>query len=213
MMSNQKIKTVAIEKYNKTIDEFGVESKDAVHWHNQQTQYYRFELIKKYIPNDSDVSILDIGCGNAEFLKYLNFSGFRRKYVGYDINENFINASKEIYKEYDADFKVIDILENNITDKFDYVILSGLFNNNYGQDDTWIKKMISNMYQLANRKVIFNAISTYTSFKDEEMYYINPLNISDYIIKNLSAEMTLEHGKLPYNFQIVINKDISWKSL
>lgn len=212
-MSNQKIKNVAIGKYNETIDKFGVESMDAVHYSNQQTQYYRFELIKKHIPNDSNISILDVGCGNAEFLKYLNFSGYRGKYVGYDINDKFINASKDIYKEYNVDFKVIDILEDNITNKFDYVILSGLFNNNYGQDDTWIEKMINKMYQLANRKVIFNAISTYTNFKDEEMYYVNPLNISDYIIRNLSSEMTLEHGKLPYNFQIVINKDTSWKSL
>lgn len=212
-MSNQNIKTVAIEKYNETIDKFGVDSKDAVHWHNQQTQYYRFEMIKRYIPNDSDISILDIGCGNAEFFKYLNFTGFRGKYVGYDINENFIHASREIYKDNNAEFKVVDILEDNIMDKFDYVILSGLFNNNYGQNDAWIKKMIDKMYQLANKKVIFNAISTYTNFKDKEMYYINPLDISDYIIRNLSAEIILEHGRLPYNFQIVINKDNSWVSI
>jgi len=212
-MNNKKIKDIAIGKYDETISKFGADSNNAVHWSNQQTQYYRFEMVKKYIPNDSSVSVLDIGCGNGEFFKYLNFSGFRGKYTGYDINSRFIDATKKIYSDNSDNFCVKDILEDEISEKFDYVVLSGLFNNNYGQDDVWIQKIVKKMYQLSNKKVIFNAISTYTNYKDKQMYYIDPLKISDYIIKNLSAELILEHALLPYNFQIVINKDEIWKSI
>lgn len=211
-MNNETIKTKAIEIYDTTINKFGANTSEAVHW-NKQTQYYRFNLIKNHLPNDSDISILDVGCGNGEFLNYLNFSGHRGKYSGYDINKNFIDAAKKTYPQYTDSFHVVDILETPVKESFDYVILSGLFNSNYGQDETWIKSMLTKMFQLSNKKVIFNAISTYTSYRDEQMYYINPFEISDFIIQNLSPEIILEHGELPYNFQIIINKEGSWKPI
>ena len=77
----------------------------------------------------------------------------------------------------------------------------------------WTKEFIRKMYDLANRKVIFNAISTYTTFRENNMYYMDPFVISDYIIKNLSQDLMLSHGQLPYNFQIVINKDKLWETI
>ena len=133
--------------------------------------------------------------------------------MGYDINETLINAAKTTYSKHSDCFKVVDILNDEVNQTFDYVVLSGLFNSNYGQDFQWVCTFIEKMYALSNKKVIFNAISTYTNFKEETMYYIDPLQISDFIIKNLSSEMILEHGQIPYNFQIIINKESAWESL
>jgi hypothetical protein len=56
-MKNFEIKQNAIDTYNKTIREIGANSSESVHWGNQQTQYYRFAMISKYIPNDSNTQI------------------------------------------------------------------------------------------------------------------------------------------------------------
>lgn len=212
-MKFDSIKEKAISLYDDSAVKFGADSFSAVHWDNEQKAQYRYRLICKHISQESDISVLDVGCGNGGLFKYLNANGFRGTYHGYDINEKLIASSKKLYSDYSECFEVFDILRDKTIEKFDYVVLSGLFNNNYGQDLQWIYAFLEKMYSLANKKVIFNAISTYTNFKEDSMYYINPFEISDFIIKNLSSEMILEHGELPYNFQILINKDKSWKSI
>lgn len=212
-MNSNNIKENAITIYNDSVKKFGAHTLASVHWDDEQKALYRYSLIGKHIPHDTNVSVLDIGCGNGGLLKHLNYSGFRGTYHGYDINTILIDSAKKIYPAYSKCFTVADILNDPINETFDYVVLSGLFNSNYGQDYQWVCSFIEKMYSLTNKKVVFNAISTYTNFKEETMYYINPFEISDFIIKNLSNEIILEHGQLPYNFQIVINKDNAWKSL
>ncbi|MCR1811858.1 bifunctional 2-polyprenyl-6-hydroxyphenol methylase/3-demethylubiquinol 3-O-methyltransferase UbiG [Sulfurospirillum sp. hDNRA2] len=212
-MHSANIKENAIAIYNDSAHKFGAHTLASVHWDDEQKALYRYHLIAKHIPNESNVSVLDIGCGNGGLLRHLNYSGFRGTYNGYDINALLIDCAKELYPKYSERFSVVDILNDTLDDTFDYVVLSGLFNSNYGQDFQWICSFIEKMYALANKKVIFNAISTYTNFKEETMFYINPFEISDFIIQNLSREIIVEHGQLPYNFQISITKEAAWKSL
>jgi len=212
-MNYNDINNNALEIYDASIKEFGANTFDAVHWGNKQKALYRYKLIHYHMNNDSASTVLDVGCGNGEFLNFLNFSGFKGSYTGYDINEGFINSSKQTYSNLKDSFHVNDILDDKINNTYDYVIVSGLFNTNYGQDTQWVHTFIKRLYELANKKVIFNAISTYTNFKDDRMYYINPFEISEFIIKNLSDEIILEHGQVPYNFQITIVKDTKWESI
>jgi len=212
-MNLNEINKNALEIYNKSIDKFGADTFGAVHWGDEQKALYRYQLIHKHILNDSEVSVLDVGCGNGGLFKFLNFSGFRGKYTGYDINEDLIKSAKQTYSGVADSFYVIDILNDKINETFDYVVVSGLFNSNYGQNLEWVHAFVKKLYKFSNKKVIFNAISTYTNFKEASMYYINPLEITDFIIKHISKEVILEHGQLPYNFQIVISKDRPWESI
>lgn len=196
--------------YDKSSKEYGLSSQ-AVLWGDQQTQYLRFKEILNFIPLSENISILDVGCGNAEFYKFLNFNGFIGSYTGFDINENLLAQSRENYKDIVVEKR--DILEDTIEEKFDYVIVSGLFNCNYGQDMKWTLEMIKALDKLANTKVIFNAISSYVNFKNDTAFYIDPKEITDFILKNISTNMTLVHGALPYNFTIAINKSKPWTSI
>ena len=117
--------------YNMAVKKHGMSS-GAVLLDDQQTQYFRFNEIIKFIDvNNTDKTVLDIGCGNAELYKFLNFSGFRGKYTGYDINNKLVMQAKKKYKNIDVQKK--DILTQKIAEKFDYVIMSGLFNANVNQ--------------------------------------------------------------------------------
>jgi len=203
-----------IENSNKRYDESSEQfpfTSSAVFWDDPQTQYLRFHEIVKHLSLESDSTVLDIGCGNAELYKYLNFSGFRGQYKGVDINESLLVQAQTLYPNIDV--QKLDILEQAMSGKFDYVVISGLFNLNYGQDMQWVEKMLVAMYDLASKKVIFNAISTYVNFKQEEMFYLDPLAIMDFSLKNLSSRISLEHGVLPYNYLMVIEKGENWKSI
>jgi SAM-dependent methyltransferase len=215
-MTEDKNKLI-INKSNKLFDEcvekYG-ESSSAVKWDNQQTQYLRFaELIKHIDINDSSKSILDVGCGNGELYKFLNFIGYGGKYTGYDINEKLLTIARSRFKNIDV--KRVDVLSNEGTEnsKFDYVLMSGLFNLNIGQNKDWCCKFINRMYQLCLNSCSFNAISTYVNYQEEHMFYLNPMEIIDYCINNMSPSVELFHHKLPYNYTVTVYKRMDWKSI
>jgi len=198
------------EIYDESSEKFG-HCSSAVLWDDQQSQYIRFGQILKHIDFDENTSILDVGCGNAELYKFLNFNGFKGTYTGFDINDTLLEQAKIQYKNIDC--QNVDILNQNINKKYDYVVVSGLFNSNYGQDINWIFEMIKALDQFSNKKIIFNAISNYVNFKDESLFYIDPKEILDFSIQNISSNVSIIHGELPYNFTCIIDKSQQWKSL
>lgn len=198
------------EIYNRSSEKYG-HSSSAVLWDDQQSQYIRFGQITKHINFDDSTTILDVGCGNAELYKFLNFNGFKGKYTGFDINDSLLEQAKLQYKNIDC--QNVDILNCNETNKYDYVVVSGLFNSNYGQDIKWFFNMLEALNKFSNKKIIFNAISNYVNFKDKSLFYIDPKEVLDFIIQNISSNVSIMHGELPYNFTCVIDKSQQWKSL
>jgi SAM-dependent methyltransferase len=199
------------EIYNKAASEYGISSR-AVLWDDQQTQYFRFaELIKNLDLNDSDKTILDVGCGNCELYKFLNFMGFRGHYTGYDINENLLKQARERFNN--IDIRCIDIMTEKSPDRFNYVLLSGLFNTNVRQSLDWVYSFLKKMYELCTEIMIFDAISTYVNYREEEMFYLDPVGTLAFCIENLSHRVTLAHHNLPYNFTISVYRNENWRSI
>lgn len=209
-MKHKQITEVSNNYYNQRSKQYPCTSK-AVFWDDQQTQYLRFHEIVKHIDLDADSTILDVGCGNAELYKYLNFNGFKGQYKGYDINQELLSQASQMYPGIDVE--EVDILGQNVEQRFDYVVVSGLFNLNYGQTMAWVEQMLVALYGLARKKVIFNAISSYVNFKQDEMFYINPTTLLDFVLRQLSSQVVLEHGILPYYYLIAIDKSKNWQSL
>ena len=183
----------------------------AVFWDNPQTQYFRFHEIARHMVMDDENTVLDVGCGNAEFYRFLNFSGFKGQYRGYDINQELLSQARKIYPGIAVE--EVDILAQEVTDRFDYVVVSGLFNLNFGQTEAWVEQMLTALFKLCRKKLIFNAISTHVNFQQEEMFYLDPARILQFVLQNLSSQCVLEHGALPYNYVVAISKDKNWQSI
>lgn len=194
------VKAKAIEIYDQSTAEYG-DSSDAVRWHNPQSQYLRFfQLIKNMDIQDSNMSILDVGCGNGELYKFLHFCGFRGTYTGIDINENLLLMAQAKFKGKSVSFFRVDLLNDDFEQCYDYVLMSGLFNSNYGQDFPWVCRFIEAMYKRCRKASIFNIISTHVNFRDKELYYVSPSELLNYVISNVTPSVTLIHNEPPYNF-------------
>lgn len=205
---NEKIITAMNKSYNEDISKFGC-GIGAVKYADQQTQYFRFEeLIKNLNLNSPNKTLLDLGCGNSELYRYLHFRGFRGKYIGFDINENLLSQAKEKYSNIEVYQK--DILTDKIEHKFDYVLISGLFNCDCGQNKEWVYEFIAKAIELTDEVFSFNAISTYVNYKTEGMFYLDPCEMLDFCIKNLSRRVTLAHHNLPYNYTVQVFKTEDW---
>jgi len=211
MTQDDSINARQIKKFNSVAKKNGISSKSVL-WDDPQTQYFRFyELIKLLDLNSSRMSLLDIGCGNGELYKFLNLLGYRGKYVGYDINEILLSQAKSRFRN--IEFKNVNIISDEISQQFNYVVMSGLFNLNVGQSSEWIKTFLKKMYALSNEVMVFNMISTHVTYRNEGMFYMNPAEILSFCIDNLSKRTTLMHHNLPYNYTVVVYKDELWNSV
>jgi len=210
-MTNNQIISKSNKTYNQSAKKYG-ESCEAVLWGNQQTQYFRFyELIRNIDLHSSRKTILDVGCGNGELYKFLNFIGFRGDYTGYDINKMLLILAKKRFKNINV--KLVDILVDKQTDKFDFVLMSGLFNRNVGQDEKWIHEFIKKMFALCGEALSFNMISTHVNYQNKEMYYFDPAKMLTFCIKHLSPRVTLSHHNLPYNYTVTVYRDNNWSAI
>lgn len=209
---DEDVKAKAIGVYDKSVAEHG-DSNRAVLWDNAQSQYFRFyQLIRNLDVQDPEISILDVGCGNGELYRFLHFCGFRGTYTGIDINENLLSVAREKYCAENVSFLKIDLLSDDFEQCYDYVLMSGLFNSNYGQDFSWICRFTEAMYRRCRKLTVFNMISTHVNYRDEELYYVSPGELLSHVISSVTPFVTLVHNEPPYNFQIELKKTSSWRS-
>lgn len=211
MPQNDEIIKRQVKKYDSAAEAHGISSR-AVLWGDQQTQYFRFSEIAKYLDlNDKNKSLLDIGCGNAELYKYLNFSGYRGSYAGFDINDKLLSQAKERFDNIDV--KNVDILTADMAGKYDYVVASGIFNVNVGQSKEWIYDFLGKMFSLCGEVMVFNMISSFVSQHDDDMFYMDPSEILTFCLDRLSRRTTIAHHNLPYNYTVAVFADDSWVSV
>lgn len=205
------IKAKAIGVYDKSAAEYG-DSNRAVLWDNAQSQYLRFyQLTKNLDIQDPEISILDVGCGNGELYRFLHFCGFRGVYTGIDINENLLSFARNKYCAENVSFLKVDLLSDSFEQNYDYVLMSGLFNANYGQDFFWICRFIEAMYRRCSKLTAFNMISTHVNYRDKGLYYVSPGELLSHVISNVTPFVTLIHNEPPYNFQIELKRTSNWR--
>ena len=200
------IKNKAIEIYNEALRKHRDNSYSVLF--SPSAQMTRFNhLIKSIDICEPGISILDVGCGNGALFDFLKARGFSGVYTGYDVNDNLLAKARLKFLKETANFENVDILLQKQQPKFDYILMSGLFNSDYGQSFDWICRFVHAMFGLSRRAVIFNAISTHVNRRDDSMYYIDPCALLDYIIRNVKPAATLLHDMPIFNFQIELRQD------
>jgi len=201
---DKKDKQLINKRYNQRFNSYGSSIK-TLSSGNIERQKIRFDIITQVgITNNS--TVLDIGCGFADYYDYLKREGINIYYTGYDINSKFIKICKKRYPE--ALFEIADIQNMTPANKYDYVILSQVFNNKLLNDNNEevIHDVIKKSYEICNRGVAIDMLSKYVDFMSDELYYYSPEEIFKFC-KTLTKRVTLRHDYPLYEFMIYLYKD------
>lgn len=191
--------------YNSRVKKYGDDPK-SVHWGTKERQRIIFNA---YVKNNNfeNSKILDIGCGLCDFYNYVKIKNIKVDYYGIDIADEMINLSKKKYPELADKIKANDFNEINYNDTFDHIIISGIFNNNMGNNWEFIKKTLIKAYKICNKSITFNLLTDNVDYFDDNLFYINPSKIIKYCNEEFSTNVKKIHDYNKYEYMIILSKE------
>ncbi|MFB7302875.1 class I SAM-dependent methyltransferase [Heyndrickxia sporothermodurans] len=180
-------------------------------WGSSEGQKIRFQYLTKLFEEDKEgeFSLLDVGCGLAHFYDYLSENYFVEKihYSGLDIQTNFIKFASEKHPK--CKFINKSLFELETQKKYDYVVASGTFNivlPDTNMDD-YLKQNIKKMYELCNKGIAFNLLTTNIPSHDMEAINAsyNPIDILKWCF-DFTNKVNLYHSYKINDFTIAMYK-------
>ncbi len=176
---NKKIYEESYEKYG--------DSLKSCHW--GESSIFRYEKLTNLV-DLNDASVLEVGCGIGGFYEYCLKKNIKNiTYKGIDLVQGMIDLAKNKYPE--AEFEVCNILEQKLGKQYDYVLMNGVFNMAFSTQD--MELMLEEAFKYCKKAMVFNFISTYVNFRQEEMSYHSPQEIFSFCVDHLNRNIRMDH--------------------
>ena len=196
-----------INEYNERYKKFGYSSQ-TLGW-NKNRANHRFEQLSCEFNFDNS-SVLDFGCGFGDFYSYLKKNNSNFNYTGIDINPLLIEEGLKVYG--DIDLRVINIFKEKFTEKFDYIICSGTFNFNLGNNYEYLSSFLRIVKNSYLKGLAANFLSTKAEIRYPKNFYYDPYKTLDMFKKNNEITV-LREDFFKYEFCVFsINKELNIKN-
>jgi SAM-dependent methyltransferase len=183
--------------YTKSLAEHGLTSK-GVGWKDEASQRLRFQKLAQVIDPTTcpaGMSANDLGCGYGAMFTFLDTLGAPRleKYYGYDISDEMLAAARGFIPDARAEL----IKAATVTHDADYSFVSGTFNVKLEASDReweeYVKEMLAELARKSKAGFAFNLLSTYVDWKQDNLYYADPLTYFDFCKRHFSRYVSLLH--------------------
>lgn len=171
----------------------------------------RFSQISELFSDETDVNVHDVGMGLADYYNFF-LETYPQKHIDY--------SGTEILKEYVDECRIKfpklnffhrDLAAEIYSDKYDYVIMSGVFHQRRSvpikEWEGFLKRLVTNCFAMANKGIAFNVISPFVDFYQPEVYYANLSKILNFINDDLSRFFEVRHNYALYEMTIFVYKE------
>ena len=199
-------KKITTDYYRETFKKYG-DTPEGVDWNDLFTQNLRFKQIVDELKSVKSFTVLDVGCGTGALFGFMRdeLKGYNFQYTGIDyVAEMTDEASKKYSNFKNAKFQNTDL--DSITEKYDFVVSSGIFNVKLSVDsEKWFENMkctLKAMFEHCTKGIIFNVLTKYVDFTDDKLYYSDPLLVFEYFQENCSRFIKLNHSYPLYEYTI-----------
>lgn len=185
-------------------------SPDATQQSSVETQEKRLSVLLEMIGDLSGKKILDFGCGTGHLLSLLEKTEFSGSYVGYDISTELLSLAKQRYPK--SRFELKNILEQPIEESFDWIVISGVFNNDLGCNEEFMQQVLTKLFAQAKEGLVFNALSCYVDYQSPGLHYFDPCWVFNFCKEEVTTHVQLKHdyeikpGVIPFEFSCLLKK-------
>lgn len=197
------------EHYEATFRSSGPTSQ-GVDWGEDESRLeLRYEKMLAVVSDGDVPAILDVGCGFGGLLGYAQSKGIRVDYTGIDVAENMIQWARDTYS--DAEFVCGDALEVEFGRRFDYVICNGILTQKLDVPgttmDQFAGRLIRRMFDLCDRGVGFNVMTTKVNFFSNNLYYRNPAELFSWCLTEITPYLRIDHAYPLYEYTMYLYRN------
>nr|WP_246250033.1 class I SAM-dependent methyltransferase [Bradyrhizobium cajani] len=169
----------------------------------------RHRQFLRLVEGAPDASLIDLGCGFGDFLRFLRQNGHRGRFVGYDITPSMIDKARELYGEGDDRHWRVGAVPSETAD---FAIASGIFNvkgDVPGADwGDYVLRTIDVLAQSGRQGFGFNVLSM-SSDPDRrrpDLYYVEPAEMLSYCLSRYGRSVALLQDYGLYEFTIIVRR-------
>jgi len=149
-------------------------------------------------------SVLDVGCGFADYYRYLSGMAEHIRYVGLDITPGMISEARKLEPE--LDLRCGNILDWGDAESFDVVTANGIFYLISDDAPGKMREIIRAMYARANEVVAFNSLSIWAADQEAGEFYADPIQTLEFC-RTLTPWVSLRHDYHSRDFTIYMYKN------
>lgn len=210
-MSQEVEYSTIVRHYEVCLERHG-DSHLGVDWPNVKDAETRYQVMLEMIPAESnDISVLDFGCGLShlyEFIQRKSLNGIM--YSGLDMSPRFIQVCRRKYPG--VTYYCADVLRKDASvPMFDYIIANGVFTEKCGlsQDQmlNYFYRLLSRIFSKARKGIAFNVMSTYVDWEREDLFYLAPQTVVDFVVRQLSRHFVIRNDYGLYEFTAYVYKE------
>lgn len=173
----------------------------ALGWQSRRTQFRRFAVLAEVAPL-VDQRVLDVGCGLGDLYRYFQTKEVAVDYTGYDLLPDMIKRARKRFPQ--ARFEVRDVLQGLGKERFDYILSSGAFNVNFGDNLHAVQQVLRTMLAYSVHGVAINFIKrTAGASSDPIFHYYDPQEMLAFC-RTLCPHVRLREGYLPNDFTLYL---------
>lgn len=177
-------------------------------WKEGADHYLRFRKLVACFDLENPSTVNDLGCGYGSFYDFLASEGVVvSHYRGVDISEGMIREATAKLSGPNIEFAVSSSL-NVIAD---FSVASGIFNvKNENTDNVWRDHVVQTLHHLNSvsaRGFSFNALTSYVDWKENHLFYADPLYFFDFCKRTFSRRVSLLHDYPLWEWTIAIVKE------
>jgi SAM-dependent methyltransferase len=180
-----------------------------VDWNGAASHELRHRQFLRLLDGAADASVLDLGCGFGDFLRFLRSEGYRGPFIGYDVAPVMIAEASRLHGEgSDRLWRV----GAKPAETADFAIASGIFNLKGDEPtDTWaryVRDTIDVLAQAGRRGFAFNVLSL-SSDPDRRaahLYYADAIEMLSHCLSRYGRSVALLQDYGLYEFTVIVRR-------
>ena len=187
--------------YQDLVQKYGHDPR-ACDYGRPQSQEIKFRVLSEAM-SVKGRSVLDVGCGFADFHRFLRDHFGEVRYSGIDVCPAMVEEARRL--DPGCEVKLANILGDSIRERFDLVTANGIFY--LLGDEAWptMQEIVRHMYAVAEHAVAFNSLSSWAEDKEAGEYYADPAEVLQFC-RTLTPWVVLRHDYHPRDFTIYMYK-------
>jgi SAM-dependent methyltransferase len=192
--------------YTAKLEAHGSTSK-GVDWNGIESHERRHRQFLHLLNGAPNTSVIDLGCGFGDFLRFLRAEGFEGRFTGYDIAPIMIEKARQIHGESEDRRWRVGAAP---AETADFAIASGIFNvKGDVPNEIWSRyvfQTIDILSQAGRRGFAFNMLST-SSDPDRRrpnLYYADPVDMLAHCLARYGRSVALMQDYGLYEFTVMV---------